>query len=363
MYFKIAISSTAFFVIFLLNNQLQEYYKGQPYPFPELRHLPEMPLAAYNPVTIEGAELGRFLFYDPILSQDSSISCSSCHQQQFAFSDGPKRFSTGINGAKMKRNTMPLFNLAWYPSLFWDGKSPSLEKQVFHPVSATDEMNLQWPIAEKRIQKSSFYPALFKKAFGDAVKIDSTTIAKAIAQFERTLLSYNSKYDQVLRREAFFTKDEYDGFVLVNDQSMADCFHCHVTDAHALGTTARFSNNGLNPIYNSSDYNDKGKGAISGRSTENGLFRIPSLRNVALTAPYMHDGRFETLEEVLDFYSEGVNLSANVDSKMTRAHQGGVKLNAEEKRKIILFLNTLSDSVLITNPSYGNPFLPTNQKD
>jgi cytochrome c peroxidase len=219
-------------------------------------------------------------------------------------------------------------------------------------------MNLAWPDAANRIRKSAIYPPLFKNAFGESVVIDSSVIAKAIAQFERTLLSYNSKYDKVLRREAYFSKEEYAGFVLANDQSMGGCLHCHVTDAHALGTTTAFSNNGLSPVYQADNYLDKGKGEVTGNVKENGLFKIPSLRNVAITSPYMHDGRLETLEEVLDFYSEGVHSSANVDSKMTEAHRGGVHLTKEEKHRIILFLHTLTDSIFMTTPAFANPFLP-----
>lgn len=326
-----------------------------PYKFPELKYFPEMPLPASNPVTVEGAELGRFLFYDPVLSFDHSISCASCHKQEAAFSDAPNAFSKGFNGGEMKRNTMPLFNLAWYPAMFWDGKAVSLEEQVFHPVRAHDEMNLQWSVAAERIAKSKFYRKKFRAAFGDR-QIDSVLIANAIAQFERTLISYRSKYDKVLRGETVFTKDEYDGFILVNDMTKGDCLHCHTTDADPLGTTLTFSNNGLDTASRPAYYRDKGRGAVTGNPEDNGKFRIPSLRNVALTAPYMHDGRFKTLEEVLAFYSEGVSLSVNIDSKMGLAHRKGVRLTNDEKRKVIAFLHTLTDSAFITDPAFSNPF-------
>ncbi len=325
-----------------------------PYVFSELISFPEMP-ATDNPPTIEGAKLGRFLFYDPILSSDNSFSCASCHKQAFAFSDAPKRFSKGIGGEVMKRNTMPLFNLAWYPSLFWDGKATSIEEQVFHPVQAHNEMNLDWPTAVQRIKQSKFYRPKFYAAFDNA-EIDSTLIAKAIAQFERTLISSNSKYDQVIRGEAYFTAEEYEGFVLINDQTKGDCLHCHTTDADALGTTTKFSNNGLVAAFNPTDFEDKGKAEVTGKEKDIGKFRIPSLRNVAVTPPYMHDGRFETLEEVVDFYSEGVNRSYNIDSKMEFANRGGASLTKDEKEKIIAFLKTLTDSTFITNPEFGNPF-------
>ncbi len=325
------------------------------YTFSGLEFFPEMPATA-NPPTVEGAALGRFLFYDPILSADHSVSCAGCHKQEAAFSDAPNRFSKGIGGKPMARNTMPLFNLAWYPSLFWDGKAASIEEQVFHPVRAHDEMNLNWTTAVQRIRQSDFYRPKFRAAFGN-VEMDSVLIARAIAQFERTLISNNSRYDQVLRGEVFFTADEYEGFVLVNDQTKGDCLHCHTTDADALGTTATFSNNGLEAVFKPDGYKDKGKAAITGQLKDVGSFKIPSLRNVTVTAPYMHDGRFQTLEEVLDFYSEGVNNSYNIDPKMEYAHQGGVRLTKDEKEKIIAFLATLTDTAFLINPAYGNPFV------
>ena len=327
-----------------------------PYQFPVLKYFPKMPLPDDNPITVEGVELGRFLFYDPILSFDSTISCASCHRQEVAFSDSPNRLSKGINGKFGVRNTTPLFNMAWYPSLFWDGKSESIEDQVFHPLRADNEMNLNWILAARRITDSEFYRPLFKKAFGD-IEIDSILIAKAIAQFERILISNNSKYDKVLRGEAYFTSEEYDGFLLMNDQTKGDCLHCHTTDGDALGTTAKFSNNGLDPVFNVKDYIDKGKGGVTGLISDYGLFKIPSLRNITVTAHYMHDGRFQTLEEVLVFYSEGLNNCVNIDSKMGFAHQGGAHLTKDEKDKIIAFLKTLTDSTFLTNPEFSNPFI------
>ncbi len=314
-----------------------------------------MPVSDSNPVTLEGVDLGRHLFYDPILSIDSNLSCAGCHKQEAAFSDAPNRFSKGFNNAHLNRNTLPLFNLAWYTSFFWDGKAISLEEQVFHPVREHDEMNMKWSIAINRINRSKYYVPKFEAAFG-AGAIDSMLVAKAIAQFERTLLSYRSKYDRVLSGEGIFTKDETDGFVLMNDMTKGDCLHCHTTDADALGTTLKFSNNGLDTASGYMSYKDKGRGFISGKIYDNGKFKIPSLRNVALTAPYMHDGRFKTLKEVLDFYSEGVKPNINIDSKMEYAHQGGVHLSSDEKRKIIAFLMTLTDSAFISDPTFSNPY-------
>ncbi len=325
-----------------------------PFVYPDLPFFPKIPHCNNEP-SIEGAELGRYLFYDPILSSDSTFSCSSCHRQEAAFSDAPKAFSKGINNELMVRNTMPLFNLLWYPSLFWDGRAKSIETQIFVPVRAHNEMNLNWSEAENRINKSPFYKKKFSEIFGLSW-VDSLTIAKAIGQFERTLLSYNSKYDRVLNGELFFTADEFKGFVLVNDQTKGDCLHCHTTDGNALATTGEFSNNGLDSIFAAENYKDKGRANFTKKESDIAKFKIPSLRNLSFTSPYMHDGRFSSLEEVLDFYSTGVHMSYNVDSKMNHAREGGVHLTAEEKRMIISFLITLNDSVFVSNPAFASPF-------
>jgi cytochrome c peroxidase len=326
-----------------------------PYKFPELKFFPKMPVSVTNPVTVEGVKLGRYLFYDPILSADSSISCASCHKQKFAFSDSPNQFSKGKNGTLMKRNTQALFNLAWYPSFFWDGKATSIEDQIFHPIKATDEMNMQVTTVVERLNRSKFYKKMFTHVF-ESNTIDSVQVANAIAQFLRTLISHQSKYDRVIGGNGSFTKEEYAGFVLMNDQTKGDCLHCHTTDANALGTTLKFSNNGLDSVISPIDYKDKGRGAITGNAQDNGKFIIPSLRNISLTAPYMYDGRFKTLDEVLEFYSSGVNQSVNIDSKMEFAHDGGAHLTAEEKKNITLFLQTMTDSIFVSNPEYSNPF-------
>lgn len=326
-----------------------------PYTFPSSDFFPKIPAVPGNLTTVEGAELGRYLFYDTILSIDSSISCGSCHRQSAAFSDGPNAFSKGIHAQVMERNTPPLFNLAWSPLFFWDGRAGSLETQVFHPVRATNEMNATWSNVAQRVSGSKFYRKKFREAFGKA-PIDSVLIAKAIAQFERTLISCNSRYDSVLNGKAYFTKEEFEGFELINDMTRGNCLACHPTDGDAMATTFIFSNNGLDDVSDVNGYNDKGRGIVTGRYTDNGKFKVPSLRNIMLTAPYMHDGRFATLEEVLDFYSKGVRPSPTIDVNMHNAHAGGVRLTAEEKRKMIAFLHTLTDSVLISNAGFSDPY-------
>jgi cytochrome c peroxidase len=347
----------AILLIVLITGVLSGFRKEPectPYAFPQLRFFPAMPVNPDNPVTVEGAELGRHLFYDPILSGDSSMSCATCHKQEHAFSDAPNAFSKGHDNKLTARNTMPLFNLAWCKVYFWDGRASSIEQQVFEPVRSHDEMNLSWATAEARIGRSRFYRRKFTRVFGEQ-KIDSVLISKAIGQFLRTLISNTSRYDSLQMGLITFTKDEADGFVLVNDMTKGDCLHCHTTDADALGTTNNFSNNGLDAFTDAHACKDIGRGKITGAVRDYGHFRIPSLRNVALTAPYMHDGRFNTLEEVLDFYSEGVKMNATIDPKIGSAPHGGVHLTAEEKRKVIAFLHTLSDHAFASDPEFARP--------
>ncbi len=334
-------------------------FKGQnrltPYPFPYLKLFPVMPVDTANPVTVEGAELGRHLFYDTRLSNNGILSCGSCHKQEAAFADAPHAFSKGRDGILMSRNTPPIFNLVWHSSFFWDGKAKTIEAQVLHPVRIHNEMDLPWAQAAARIKKDKFYVAKFKEVYGEAL-IDSGLIAKAIGQFERTLISYRSKYDRVTQGKGAFTDDEYEGFNLVNDMTRGDCLHCHTTDSDPLGSTFLFSNNGLDSIVDASNYKDLGRGGITGSVYDRGRFKIPSLRNVMLTAPYMHDGRFKTIDEVIEFYSNGVHPCANIDPKMEFASHHGAHFTPQEKKQIIAFLRTLTDSAFISDPSFSDPF-------
>jgi cytochrome c peroxidase len=328
---------------------------GTPYRFPELALFPPVPPELKAGVTNEGAELGRYLFYDPLLSRDSTISCSNCHHQKNAFSDSGNLFSTGINGKKQTRNTPALFNLAWQPYYFYDGRAQSLMEQVAHPIRSEKEMNMDWTLLLKRLSVNKFYRKKFRTVFGSSSP-DSTQVKNALTQFLYTLLSHRSKFDKFFEHKAKLTDEEFRGFRTMMNQTRGDCLHCHPVDGNALMSTYRFSNNGLDTVTDANAYNDKGRGAVTGKSSDNGKFKIPSLRNIALTAPYMHDGRFKTLEEVLDFYSTGVHKCANIDSKMEYAYQGGVKLSEQEKKDIIAFLNMLTDSAFVSDPEFGSPF-------
>lgn len=318
-----------------------------------------MPLDSSNKVMVAGARLGRYLFYDTILSKSGRISCATCHRQPVAFSDASQRFSKGEGGMRTLRNAPALFNLAWYKAMFWDGRAVSVEAQVSHPLTAAGEMGMTWPVAVRRINGNRFYRKEFKAVFGVS-HADSSTIVRAIGQFLRTIISDRSRYDRVLQGKASLTPDEADGMELMNDQTKGNCLQCHTTDADALGTIGTFSNIGLETVLLAEYYTDRGLGAVNGRPEDYGKFKIPSLRNVALTAPYMHDGRFPTLEAVLDYYSEQLKWTPNIDPRLAFVHKGGAHLSAAEKRKIIAFLHTLTDSALISDPEYANPFLKRN---
>lgn len=303
-----------------------------------------------NPQTVEGIALGKKLFFDPILSGDNTQACADCHAPENAFSD-PDRFSEGIDGILGDRNSMPLFNLAWNydEKFFWDGKSFSLEHQAFIPVSDPIEMKSTWADVEQKLQQNFEYPTLFNQVFGTSI-IDSTLVTKAIAQFERTLISSNSKFDKHLLGEATLTPQELNGFNVFMDETKGDCFHCHGSDKNPLWTDNIFHNNGLDATIS-----DLGLGAVTGDPADNGKFKSPSLRNLEFTAPYMHDGRFATLDDVINHYSEGLQNSPTVDPLMKKVAQGGVQLSEQDKSDLKSFLLSLSDHEFISNPNFLNP--------
>lgn len=337
-------------------------YDPTPQPLVIPNGFPSASTPADNPQTVQGIKLGRMLFYDPLLSGDSTQACASCHQQQFAFSDGNGRFSRGINGQLGTRNAPPLFNLIYSNKFFWDGRAESIEDQALQPVVNPIEMASNWDTVVKRLKRSNFYPKLFYEAFGkEKDSITPQLTAKAIAQFLRTIISANSRFDQQKNGAFTLTSDEIDGYNVFLDSRGGDCFHCHGDgDGNRtfmeLNPTGQFRNNGLQPAHSEADFQDSGLGKITGVYKDFGKMKIPSLRNLAFTGPYMHDGRFATLQEVVDFYSTGVNNTPFTDPNMQFASQGGVNLSATDKGKLIAFLQSLNDSSLITNPDFSNPF-------
>lgn len=302
-----------------------------------------------NPQTAEGIALGKKLFFDRILSADGTQSCASCHAPQNAFTDNTPT-SDGIDGIFGNRNSMPLFNLAWnYSERFtWDGKELSLERQAEEPVQNPIEMHSNWDNVVTRLQDHPEYPELFDLAFKTST-ITKALTTKAIAQFERTLISANSKFDRYSLGQATLTPQELNGLDIFLREDKGDCFHCHGNPNNPLWTDNDFHNNGLDTTFS-----DLGLGGVTGDPGDNGKFRTPSLRNLAYTSPYMHDGRFATLEEVIDHYSEGLKDSPTVDPLMKKVDEGGVQLTTQEKADLKAFLLSLSDPSFINNPEFQN---------
>lgn len=333
-----------------------------PYSLAIPQGLPPMDQPADNPLTVEGIALGRRLFYDKILSGNYTQSCASCHKQELGFTEN-QRFSVGIDNIQGNRNSMSLVNMGYNRDFFWNGRSKTLEKQVLEPVPNPIEMHLSWPNAVGRLQSSTEYPALFKKAFG-ADNIDSTMVAKAISQFLRTIVAGNSRFHKYLRNETQLNQSELNGYLLFRNELKGDCQHCHelgsglLYDNHFIDIAQRFHNNGLD----SSFANYVGLAEVTQNPNDNGKFKTPTLINVALTAPYMHDGRFNTLQEVVEFYDHGVKVSPTLDFVMTKNFtdlQNGDRrelgLTPQEKADLLAFLLTLTDSTVITNPAFSNP--------
>jgi len=336
------------FVCFSCENESVEQYVATPSSlnipklFKDNILAPVIPVD--NPQTVEGVALGKKLFFDPILSEDNTIACANCHAPENAFTDSD-RFSDGVDGVFGDRNSMPLFNMAWNydEKFFWDGNTFSLEHQAFVPVTDLIEMKSTWTEVESKLQQHTEYPSLFEKAFGTS-NIDSSVVTKAIAQFERTLISANSKFDKFLLGELNLTPEELNGFNVFMDEARGDCFHCHGSDKNPLWTDNIFHNNGLDETFT-----DLGLGAVTGDPADNGKFKSPSLRNLEFTAPYMHDGRFTTLEDVINHYSEGLKNSSTIDPLMKKVTQAGVGLTDKDKADLKSFLLSLSDYDFINN--------------
>lgn len=326
---------------------------------PEIPYLGNFKIPEDNPMTEEGVLLGRMLFYEEMLSGDNTMSCGSCHIQDFAFSDG-KAVSKGIDGITGKRSSMALVNLLWDRKFFWDGRASSLEEQALMPIQDEIELHQSLEDAVAKLQASEVYPRQFKKAFGD-VTITPERIGKALAQFERTLLSTDSKFDKWNRGEVELTLSEYRGFRLMvhpdpgSGLEGGNCSDCHKFN-NFVDPEAEMRNNGLDVTVV-----DKGLEAITGDTNDRGKMKIPTLRNIAVSAPYMHDGRFNTLEEVLDHYNSSTVFGhENVDGLIKSAYNNPLdptqlSLTDEQKADIIAFLHTLTDQTYLTNPEFSDP--------
>ncbi|MES2490936.1 MAG: cytochrome c peroxidase [Pseudomonadota bacterium] len=289
-----------------------------------------------NPVTAEGFALGRKLFYDAQLSRDGSVSCGSCHQQFAAFAQLDHRVSHGIGGVNGKRNAPGLFNLAWQPQMMWDGAATHLETQPILPISNPLEMGETLSNIIDKLKADKSYAQLFEQAFGTP-GIDSQRTLRALAQFTGSLVSSHSRYDGYVAGEEKLSADETAGLKLFRQ----NCAACH---REPLFTDYSYRSNGLD-----AQSEDEGRKGVTAKPEDHGLFRVPSLRNIALTSPYMHDGRFTKLEQVLEHYDHGVAKSSALDPLLAK----GIPLNPQQRRELLSFLNTLTDQQFISDVRFA----------
>lgn len=327
-----------------------------PYVFPKLPNFPPPKLSAENPLTLSKVALGKRLFYEKKLSLDNTISCSSCHQPEHGFSD-PRKLSLGVDDSEGKRQSMATFNLAFAgeEGFFWDGRARTLKEQVLMPIQDHLEMKETLEGVIKKLSEDESYKNDFIRAFGDH-KISSERIALALESFLLTIVSANSKYDKYLEGTATLSESEERGRVLFfkeynphfPTESGADCAHCH-SGPNFEGR--RHSNNGLTQGNNG--VGDLGLESFTKNAGDRRKFKITSLRNISLTAPYMHDGRFETLKEAIEHYNTGIKGSPTLDPALRQVHQnGGLKLSDQNIEDLVNFLKTLTDESLAKNPEY-----------
>lgn len=291
-----------------------------------------------NPISEQKFELGRFLFYDPILSLDSTVSCATCHAQEHAFADHNIALSAGVNGTLGKRNSPALSNLAWYPNFMWDGGINHIETFSVGPITNQLEMKETIPNVLLKLNQSEFYKAKFKSAF-NVDEITDELMLKALAQFMGMMISYRSKYDNYLVGKETFSDAELNGYQLFK----SNCASCH---KEPLTTDFSYQDNGIDSVFT-----DEGRALITLYDEDKGKFKVPSLRNVALTYPYMHDGRFLTLDQVINHYSDGVLNTLTVSPLL----KGGLHFTATEKYNLKVFLKTLTDYYYIGDPKFSPP--------
>lgn len=346
-------------------------YYPTPYQIKVPRFFPtRMNIPADNPMTVEGVELGRYLFYDGRMSgntePDKMMSCGTCHLQSRSFEcgiDNPKFTGGrpfGITGIVTPHFMLPMINLVWNESgYFWSGSiwkdnpntsQRTLEDVVRMGVTAPHEMTGDTSKTKALIQSISGYPELFERAFGSRT-VTFMNISRAVAQFVRTLISSDSKFDKYMRGELQLSTQELSGYVLFMTEDGADCFHCHGGSGNPLFTTNLFYNNGKDSVFNDS----RDRFSVTGDPKDHGAYKATTLRNIELTGPYMHDGRFKTLEEVIDFYSQGIIWSPYIHPLMHHANNGGIQLTPNEKADLIAFIKTLRDDTFLTNPAFGAP--------
>ena len=320
-----------------------------------------------NPMTDQGATLGRVLFYDPKLSANGSTSCSSCHSQRTAFTDA-RRFSQGFQGKEVDRNSMSLVNLRYYRpgKFFWDERADSLEEQVLMPIENPIEMGHELSALISQLQSDPIYPPLFNEAFGTS-EVTKERLARALAQFIRSLVSVTSRFDQG-RAEVNSVLDPFPNFSEQENYGKkqffgrARCAECHLPEMKETSRPARqsafFQLEGplVNGIDSDSDQVDGGVGALTAKESDWGRFKATSLRNVVLTAPYMHDGRFRTLDQVIEHYNWSVKPHRNLDHRLKDFAANGLALPEVEKVALAAFLGTLTDPKFLNDPKFSDPF-------
>ncbi len=293
-----------------------------------------------NPITEEGFQLGRNLFYDPILSRDKTVSCASCHLQNTGFTHIDHNVSHGIDGRIGTRNSIALINLAWSRNFMWDGGVNNLEVQAINPITNPLEMDEKLENVVTKLQQSPKYRKLFAKAFGEE-KITSQRLLKALAQFTVMLTSSDSKYDKVMRHEMAFTEQEQKGYQLFRE----NCTSCH---KEPLFCDDKFENNGLKP---DDFFKDGGRIKITGNKNDSLRFKVPTLRNIELTGPYMHDGSIKNLQMVLFHYTDDIYQSSTLSKQLNKK----IVLNETDKDNLLQFLKTLTDEAFIRNPRFQYP--------
>ncbi len=319
--------------------------------FPSQVYIPED-----NPLTEEGVELGRYLFYDGRLAgredEGKYMSCGTCHRQEHSFEIGlPRPHPMGLDGIATPHTMLPLINLIWNPGhINWSGSATSIEQDVYGFITVPHEANSTPEKAVNAIKNIPMYPPMFKAAFGTE-EVTYDRIAKAISQFIRTLISSNAKFDRYMRGEVQLSQSELNGFVLFTTEEGADCFHCHGGFGNPLFTTNLFYNNGKDTDFTG----QKDRYSVTGEESMRGAYKATTLRNIEFTGPYMHDGRFETLDEVIDFYAHELKWSPYIDPLMHHISNNGNQLLPFEKADLKAFLLTLTDTVFTTDPRYSRP--------
>lgn len=320
-------------------------------------YFPTPQIAEDNQLTQQTVQLGRMLFYEKMLSADGTQSCASCHMQQFAFTD-TSTFSIGIKGLPGKRQAMSVFNMAWHSNeFFWDGRAHLLRDQSLMPIQDELEMNETLENVITKLGNSQMYKDQFMRAFGSE-EVTSFKMSLAMEQFMNSIVSNNSKYDRFLEDSTVFSESEKRGhrlfFLEYNaffpKQSGADCAHCHGGDNFE---NDKYMNNGLDL---ESDMKDLGRQAVTGKTSDMGKFKVTTLRNIELTPPYIHDGRFKTLEEVVAHYNNGLKPSSTLDPALEQTRGTGLRLSEQDIADLVAFLKTLTDTELITNTAFSDPF-------